>query len=193
MLGLKLNLVSKRGHWFQVSKTKFYIQWSMIYRESYTRIQYLRNGVLLVLLPAPAPCLLLSVSASVSAFLFISVPPSPNRRGVPWVYVSPYLTHSLCIIYKYITMYLYMYIYVCAYSNIHTCLVRQMTFWLKDIFSFRLWCQKLSLNCDVIMDAITSEITSLTIVYSSFYSGADQRNIKAPRHWPLWWEFTADR
>ena len=24
-------------------------------------------------------------------------------------------------------------------------------------------------------------------------SGADQRNIKAPRHWPLWWETTGDR
>ena len=29
------------------------------------------------------------------------------------------------------------------------------------------------------------QITSLTIVYSIVYSGADQRNIKAPRHWPL--------
>ena len=36
--------------------------------------------------------------------------------------------------------------------------------------------------------------TSLTIVYSTVHSGADQRNIKAPRHWPLWGEqFTGDR
>ena len=38
---------------------------------------------------------------------------------------------------------------------------------------------------DVIMGTIASQITSLTIVYSTVYSGASQRNIKAPRHWPL--------
>ena len=38
---------------------------------------------------------------------------------------------------------------------------------------------------DVIMGAMVSQITSLTIVYSTVYSGADQRKIKAPRHWPL--------
>ena len=36
----------------------------------------------------------------------------------------------------------------------------------------------------VIMGVMTSQITSLTIVYSTVYSDADQRNIKAPRHWP---------
>ena len=46
---------------------------------------------------------------------------------------------------------------------------------------------------DVIMGAIASQITSLTIVYPSVYSGADQSNIKAPRHWPLCGEFTGDR
>ena len=35
------------------------------------------------------------------------------------------------------------------------------------------------------MSVTASRITSLTIVYSIVYSGADQRNIKAPRHWPL--------
>ena len=48
-------------------------------------------------------------------------------------------------------------------------------------------------DSDVIMIAITSQITSLTIVYSTVYSGADQRNIKATRHWPLCGEFTGDR
>ena len=43
---------------------------------------------------------------------------------------------------------------------------------------------------DVIMSTIASQITSLTVVYSIFYSGADQRNIKAPRHWPFCGEFT---
>ena len=38
---------------------------------------------------------------------------------------------------------------------------------------------------DVIMSAMVYQFTSLTIVYSTVYSGADQ-NIKAPRHWPLW-------
>ena len=43
------------------------------------------------------------------------------------------------------------------------------------------------------MGAIASQITSLTIVYSIVYSGADHRNIKAPRHWSLCGEFTGDR
>ena len=43
------------------------------------------------------------------------------------------------------------------------------------------------------MGTITSEITSLTIVYSTVYSGADKENIKSPRHWPLCEEFTDDR
>ena len=42
------------------------------------------------------------------------------------------------------------------------------------------------------MNAMTSQITSLTIVYSIVYSGIKD-NIKAPRHWPLWGEFTGDR
>ena len=43
------------------------------------------------------------------------------------------------------------------------------------------------------MGAIASQITSLTIVYSIVCSEADQRKIKAPRHWPLCREFTGDR
>ena len=43
------------------------------------------------------------------------------------------------------------------------------------------------------MSAIASQITSLTIVYSTVYSGADIKNIKAPRHGPLCGEFTGDR
>ena len=42
------------------------------------------------------------------------------------------------------------------------------------------------------MGAITYQITSLTVVYSTVYSSTDQRNIKARRHWPLWGEFTGD-
>ena len=43
------------------------------------------------------------------------------------------------------------------------------------------------------MGAMASQIPSLTIVYSTVYSGADQENIKATRHWPLCGEFTGDR
>ena len=40
---------------------------------------------------------------------------------------------------------------------------------------------------------MASQITSLTIVFSTVYSGADQENIEAPRHLILWGEFTGDR
>ena len=43
------------------------------------------------------------------------------------------------------------------------------------------------------MKAMASEITCLTIVYSTVYAGADQADIKAPHHWPLCGEFTGDR
>ena len=45
---------------------------------------------------------------------------------------------------------------------------------------------------DVIMGAMTSQITSLTMVYSIVYSDADKKNIKALCHWPLCWEFTGE-
>ena len=40
---------------------------------------------------------------------------------------------------------------------------------------------------------MASQITSLVIVYSTVYSGADQRKHQAPRHWPLCGGFTGDR
>ena len=43
---------------------------------------------------------------------------------------------------------------------------------------------------DVIMSMMGSQITSLTVVYSTVYSDANQWKIKAPRHWPLCGEFT---
>ena len=46
---------------------------------------------------------------------------------------------------------------------------------------------------DVMMSTIASQISNLTIVYSTVYSGADQRHIKAPRHCPLCGEFTGDQ
>ena len=44
------------------------------------------------------------------------------------------------------------------------------------------------------MGAMVSQITSLTIVYSTVYSSTDKKNrIKAPRHSSLCGEFTGDR
>ena len=40
------------------------------------------------------------------------------------------------------------------------------------------------------MSAAASQITRLTVVYSPVHI---KENIKAPRHWCLWWEFTGDR
>ena len=47
--------------------------------------------------------------------------------------------------------------------------------------------------CDVILGAMGSQITSVTIVYSTIHSGDIKENIQAPRHWPLCGEFTGDR
>ena len=38
------------------------------------------------------------------------------------------------------------------------------------------------------MSTMAPQITSITIVYAQI-----KENIKAPRHWPLWGEFTGDR
>ena len=43
---------------------------------------------------------------------------------------------------------------------------------------------------DVIMGMMASQITSLTIVYSTVIQAQIKENIKAPRHWPLCREFT---
>ena len=43
------------------------------------------------------------------------------------------------------------------------------------------------------MSVMASQITSLTIVYSTvFFKAQIKENIKAPRHWPLWGEFTSN-
>ena len=46
---------------------------------------------------------------------------------------------------------------------------------------------------DVMMGAMASQITSLTTVYSTVYSGADQRKHQSPRHRPLYGEFTDEQ
>ena len=45
---------------------------------------------------------------------------------------------------------------------------------------------------DVIIGEMASQIPSITIVYSTVFSGADQRKHQTPRHWRLWGDFTDD-
>ena len=42
------------------------------------------------------------------------------------------------------------------------------------------------------MSPIAPQIISVSIIYSIVCSGESKENIKAPRHWPLWGEFTSD-
>ena len=41
---------------------------------------------------------------------------------------------------------------------------------------------------DIIMSAMASQITGVSVVYSTVCSGAHKKHIKALRHWPLWVE-----
>ena len=85
-------------------------------------------------------------------------------------------------------------------SNVFTNLSDEIQQWSVAMVTRLLWilwscwygCTHYS---DVIMGAIASQITSLPIVYSTVYSGADQRRhvIRAPRHWLLCGEFTGHR
>ena len=68
------------------------------------------------------------------------------------------------------------------------------TFTHGIMFQIKYFSQELHCHyCDIIMGAMSSQITSLTSVYSTIYSSADQRNIKAPRRWPLCGECTGCR
>ena len=59
--------------------------------------------------------------------------------------------------------------------------------WPNCIWSMHQWISSSIIihYCDVIMGAVASQITSLTIVYSTVYSDTDKENVKAPRHWAL--------
>ena len=46
---------------------------------------------------------------------------------------------------------------------------------------------------DIMMGATASQITSLTIVYLTVYSGADQRKYQSSASLALWGEFTGDQ
>ena len=43
------------------------------------------------------------------------------------------------------------------------------------------------------MSAMASQITSPRLITQPFIQAQFEKNIKAPRHWPLWGEFTGDR
>ena len=45
----------------------------------------------------------------------------------------------------------------------------------------------------IIMSVMAFPITSILIVYSTVIQVQIKENIKAPRHWPLWGEFTGDQ
>ena len=47
-------------------------------------------------------------------------------------------------------------------------------------------------HSDAIMSTMATQITSLTVVYSTVYWGADQKKIKSSASLPLWGEFTSE-
>ena len=61
--------------------------------------------------------------------------------------------------------------------QLRTLLASERRCYLSNIFSHHYG--------DVLMSTIASQITSLTIVYSTVYPDADKEKIKVPRHWPL--------
>ena len=46
---------------------------------------------------------------------------------------------------------------------------------------------------DVVISVMASQITSLTIVYSSVFSGRNERKHQSPASLAVWGEFTGDR
>ena len=66
---------------------------------------------------------------------------------------------------------------------------RTVWYWYTKLFST--WSQWHS--SDVIMSAMSSQVTSIRIVYSTVYSGADQRKHQSSASLVLWGEFTGDR
>ena len=53
-------------------------------------------------------------------------------------------------------------------------------------FTTAMLCSFFKYLSDVMMSAMASQITGVSIVYSNIRSGANKKNSKAPRHWPLW-------
>ena len=89
----------------------------------------------------------------------------------------------------------------CHYDNLR-CHHWQQSCQIWRPFVFRVWGRCHCHYCDVIMGAVSSQITSLTIVYSTVYSDADQRKhqssaslafvrgihrgpVNSPHKWPV--------
>ena len=56
----------------------------------------------------------------------------------------------------------------------------------------RVYFERANHYSDVIMGALASQITDISIVYSTVVQAQIKENIEAPRHWPLWGESTGD-
>ena len=92
----------------------------------------------------------------------------------------------MCIIYRYFSRLLHwrgVDHTICPFG-------REVTVWDIDKFDWYQTTTIMGNNNDVIMSAMVSQITSLTIVHSTFIQAHIKENIKALRHWPLWGEFT---
>ena len=95
---------------------------------------------------------------------------------------------------------LHLHNYYQNYHHSHQMIVQHfLTLWNVDL---RYFCIDQFHYCDVIMGAMASQITSLTVVYSTVYSGADQRKhqssaslafvrgihrgpVNSPHKWPV--------
>ena len=64
---------------------------------------------------------------------------------------------------------------------------------MLGVITSHIKCMEVIHCSDIIMSAVMSQITILTIVYSTFIQTQIKVNIKVSRHWPLCGEFTGHR
>ena len=105
---------------------------------------------------------------------------------------------------SYLTKWIWMYcrsvnveMYFCWHSiNMITIIISLVITFFTIFFSSynktRKWVISIWHYDDVTMSGMASQITSLAIVSSTVYPGADQRKHQSPRHWPLCVEFTGE-
>ena len=102
------------------------------------------------------------------------LPASPSLRQ-PWYWpnlsMNNPVPHVPCVIYSN-----YMGVYIWGVDNMSYSATYPVLYGIQSVIRGQLSsCSVLEHYSDVIMGAIASQITSLTIVYSTIYSGADQR------------------
>ena len=118
------------------------------------------------------------------------------------VYISQYFSNRLCFEEKKIGDVVLIYCIYCVTEMVE--IIRRQwqpvyVTWLmmyawKRSSNARITKHDLGLHYNgVIMGTMASQITSFTIVSSIVYQTQIRENIKAPRHWPLWGEFTGDQ